>query len=95
MKLYRFSPIESEEQLIGAFYLNFSSRAPLIHASPEEAVNIAKEIKTKKIIGMHWGSIKLASENPKELFPRIQKHAQEIEYNGEVMILRIGETISI
>lgn len=33
-----------------------------VHATPEEAVQIAKDIKATKTIGMHWGTIRLTPE---------------------------------
>ena len=29
------------------------------HTNPEEALQIAKDLKSKKIVGMHWGTIVL------------------------------------
>lgn len=80
---------------VGAFYLKFPSRASIVHTNPEQAVNIAKEISAKKLIGMHWGTLRLASENPKELFDRMKKQAEEINYTGEVKMLRIGESVEV
>ncbi len=80
---------------VGGFYLPFRSVAELVHTNPEEAIQTAKDINTKNVIGMHWGTIKMADENPNELFPRMQKQAKEIGYVGEIKMLRIGETITI
>ena len=30
------------------------------HTNPEEALNIGKDLKSKKIIGMHWGTVILS-----------------------------------
>ncbi len=80
---------------VGAFQLPYKSRAPFVHTNPEQAVDVAKEINAKKIIGMHWGTMKMADENPRELYPRMKKHAQEIGYVGEVKMIRIGETVPL
>lgn len=80
---------------VGAFYLPFPSRAPLAHTNPEQAIQIAKDINAKKIIGMHWGTIKMADEDPNELLPRMKKHAQEIDYMGDIIMLHMGETIQL
>lgn len=80
---------------IGAFYISFPTRAPVVHTSPEQAVEAAKEVNAKKLIGMHWGTIKLAEEDPKTLFPRARAHAKEIGYEGNITQMRIGETIPL
>lgn len=80
---------------VGAFFLPYKSRAPYVHTSPEQAIDMAKEINARKIIGMHWGTMRMADENPNELYPRMKKHVQEIDYKGEVLMLRIGETIPL
>ncbi len=80
---------------VGAFELPYQSRAPVVHTNPEQAVNIAKEIQAQKIIGMHWGTMRMADEVPHTLFPRMIQHANEIGYQGEINMLRIGETIAM
>ena len=27
------------------------------HTNPEEALSVAKDLKSKKVIGMHWGTV--------------------------------------
>ena len=44
---------------------------------------------------MHWGTMRMSDENPNELFPRMEKHAKEINYSGDIVMLKIGETIAI
>ncbi len=90
-----FGPFDVACIGVGAFQLPYKSRAPFVHTNPEQAIDIAKEIDAKKVIGMHWGTKKMADENPKELFPRMKKQAEEIGYKGKVIMLRIGETISL
>lgn len=80
---------------IGSFELPFNSRAPIVHTTPEQAVRIASDINSKKLIGMHWGTIKMADEDPMTLFPRAKKEAQVCGYTGEIIQMAIGETISL
>ena len=80
---------------LGSFCLNFPTGADLVHTNPEEAIQAAKDIDAKKIIGMHWGTVKQADENPRELEPRMRTHAEKIKYIGNITMLRIGETIPI
>ena len=80
---------------VGGFYLPFPSRAEIVHTNPEEAVQTSKDVNAKKLIGMHWGTMKMADEDPNEILPRMHKHAEKIDYKGEVIMLRIGETKGI
>ena len=41
------------------------------HTNPEEALQVAQDLKSKKIIGMHWGTVVLSLEpimEPRERF---------------------------
>jgi len=38
----------------------------IYHANPEEALNIGQDLKSKKVIGMHWGTVILSLEDPFE-----------------------------
>lgn len=62
------------------------------HATPEEAVTIARDIGAKAAVGMHWGSIMLTPEDPFEAPIRFKRAALEQQYgedNGWVM--QVGE----
>jgi len=80
---------------VGGFYLPYKSRADFVHTNPEEAVETAKDINAKHLVGMHWGTARMADENPNELLPRMQAHTRKINYTGDISMLRIGETIPI
>ena len=63
------------------------------HTTPEEAVNIGKEIKTKNLLGIHWGTIDLSDENPWEPPKRFKKSAKKAGFLSEnVWLMKIGET---
>ena len=36
------------------------------HATPEEALQIGRELRAERIVGMHWGTIVLTDEPPFE-----------------------------
>lgn len=68
----------------------------LVHASPEEAIEIARAVGAEKALGMHWGTIRLTSEDPFEAPERFRKAAIAQGYGAEnALILRIGETRSL
>ena len=63
------------------------------HTTPEEAINIGKEIKAKILLGMHWGTIDLSDENPWEPPERFKEAAQKAGFLSEsIWLMKIGET---
>lgn len=65
------------------------------HATPEEAVMIARDIRAARAIGMHWGSIMLTPEDPFEAPHRFRRAALEQQFGEEnAWILKVGETRS-
>ena len=66
------------------------------HVTPEEAIKVTKDVKSKKILGMHWGTIRLSAENLWEPPERFSKEALKLGYNeNQILKMSIGETISI
>ena len=64
-----------------------------VHASPEDAIEIAKNIKAKKSIGMHWGAIMLTPEDPFEAPERFRRAARDQGYGEEnAWLMKVGET---
>lgn len=62
------------------------------HATPEEAVMIARDIGAARAIGMHWGSIMLTPEDPFEAPHRFRRAALEQQYGQDrAWILQQGE----
>ncbi|WP_296680929.1 MBL fold metallo-hydrolase [Novosphingobium sp.] len=62
------------------------------HATPEEAITIARQIRARHAVGMHWGSIMLTPENPFEAPARFRKAALEQQYGASnAWILQVGE----
>lgn len=66
---------------------------PASHLTPEEAVKVVMETKSKVAVAMHWGTIELSDEPPWEPPVRFKKAAQE---NGlspdKTWVMKIGET---
>ncbi len=62
------------------------------HATPEEAIAIARDIGAARAIGMHWGSIMLTPEDPFEAPTRFRRAALEQQYGEDnAWVLRVGE----
>jgi N-acyl-phosphatidylethanolamine-hydrolysing phospholipase D len=63
------------------------------HATPEEALRIARDLRAGRIVGMHWGTIRLTDEPPFEPPVRFRAAAIAAGYgDGEAWVMRIGET---
>jgi L-ascorbate metabolism protein UlaG (beta-lactamase superfamily) len=66
------------------------------HTTPEEAVQIARELRAERIVGMHWGSIVLTDEPPFEPPGRFRAAAATAGWQDDATwVLRIGETRAI
>ena len=62
------------------------------HATPEEAVGIARDIGAKAAVGMHWGSIMLTPEDPFEAPGRFRRAALELQYGEDnARVMQVGE----
>lgn len=62
------------------------------HATPEEAIGIARDIGAKAAVGMHWGSIMLTPEDPFEAPERFRRAALEQQYGeANAWVMQVGE----
>jgi L-ascorbate metabolism protein UlaG (beta-lactamase superfamily) len=68
-----------------------------MHCSPEEAVQIHLDVKSKQSIGMHWGTFLNLTDEPLEEPPvRLRKAVQAKGLNPETFIsLKHGETLRL
>ena len=91
----KYGPIDVTFINIGAY--NFYPMMPVkdkstYHTSPEEALNIGKDLKSKKMIGMHWGTVVLSLEPIMEPPKRFKDNARDFGYSrNDAVIFKIGE----
>jgi N-acyl-phosphatidylethanolamine-hydrolysing phospholipase D len=91
----KYGPIDITFINIGAY--NFYPMMPVkdksvYHTNPEEALNIGKDLKSKKVIGMHWGTVVLSLEPIMEPPKRFKDSAKDFGYSKEdAVIFKIGE----
>ncbi len=91
----KYGPIDITFINIGAY--NFYPMMPVkdksvYHTNPEEALNIGRDLKSKKIIGMHWGTIVLSLEPIMEPPKRFKDGAKDFGYSkNDALIFKIGE----
>ena len=68
----------------------------IYHTTPEEALNIAKDLKSKKVMGMHWGTFVLSLEPIMEPRKRFKDSAEKYGFKKEdAIIFKIGEITSL
>ena len=91
----KYGPIDLTFINIGAY--NFYPIMPvkdksIYHTNPEEALQIAKDLKSKKVIGMHWGTIILSLEPIMEPPKRFKDNAFKFGYDrDDAIVFKIGE----
>ena len=76
----KYGPIDINIINIGAY--NFYPLTPYkdkssYHTSPEEALEISRDLKSKKVIGMHWGTFVLSLEPIMEPRDRFRDNAEK------------------
>ena len=95
----KYGPIDLTFINIGAY--NFYPIMPhkdksVYHTNPEEALEVAQNLKSKKVIGMHWGTFVLSLEPIMEPPIRFKAGAKECGFKEEdVIIYKIGEIGSL
>ena len=95
----KYGPIDLTFINIGAY--NFYPMAPkkdksIYHTNPEEALNIGKDLKSKKVLGMHWGTVVLSLEPIMEPGKRFKSSSSKYGYNpDDAIIFKIGQIESL
>jgi len=95
----KFGPIDLTIINIGAY--NFYPMMPYkdksaYHTNPEEALSVARDLKSKKVIGMHWGTFVLSLEPIMEPPVRFRDNAEKYGFGkDDAIIFKIGEIQSL
>ncbi len=95
----KYGPIDLTLINIGAY--NFYPLSPYkdkssYHTNPEEALSIARDLKSKKVLGMHWGTFVLSLEPIMEPPVRFKDNAEKYGFKKEdAIIFKIGEFQSL
>ena len=63
----KFGPVDLTMINIGAYDFRPMFEKSIYHTNPEEALQVAKDLKSKKVIGTHWGTFVLSLEPIMEL----------------------------
>ncbi|MDC3126377.1 MBL fold metallo-hydrolase [Candidatus Pelagibacter sp.] len=91
----KYGPIDINIINIGAY--NFYPLTPYkdksaYHTNPEEALEISRDLKSKKVIGMHWGTFVLSLEPIMEPRDRFRDNAEKYGFKKEdALVFKIGQ----
>ena len=92
----KYGPIDITMINIGAYDFRPMFDKSIYHTTPEEALNVAKDLKSKKVLGMHWGTFVLSLEPIMEPPIRFKKNADKFGFKKEDAItFKIGEINSL
>jgi N-acyl-phosphatidylethanolamine-hydrolysing phospholipase D len=87
----RIGPVDVALVPIGAYAPR--SLMAHVHVNPEEAVELGRDLGARTLVGMHWGTIVLSTEQPFEPPRRFRAAARAKDYADEaVWTMAIGET---
>ena len=88
----KYGPIDLTFINIGAYDFRPMFEKSIYHTNPEEALNVAQDLKSKKVIGMHWGTAVLSLEPIMEPPVRFRANAEKYGYKKQdAIIFKIGE----
>ena len=88
----KYGPIDLTMINIGAYNFKPMFDKTIYHTTPEEALNVAQDLKSKKVLGMHWGTFVLSLEPIMEPPVRFKDSAEKYGFNKEdAIIFKIGE----
>ncbi|MDC1125546.1 MBL fold metallo-hydrolase [Candidatus Pelagibacter sp.] len=88
----KYGPIDLSMINIGAYDFRPMFDKSIYHTTPEEALNIAQDLKSKKVLGTHWGTFVLSLEPIMEPPIRFKDNAENYGFKKEDAItFNIGE----
>jgi N-acyl-phosphatidylethanolamine-hydrolysing phospholipase D len=77
---------------IGAYDFRPMFEKSVYHTTPEQALEVARDLKSKKVIGMHWGTVVLSLEPIMEPAVRFKAGAKKYGFKDkDVITFKIGE----
>ena len=92
----KYGPIDITMINIGAYDFRPMFDKSIYHTTPEEALNVAQDLRSKKVLGMHWGTFVLSLEPIMEPPIRFKENAEEFGFKKkDVITFKIGEINSL
>ena len=88
----KYGPIDITIINIGAYNFKPMFNKSIYHTTPEQALNVAQDLNSKKVIGMHWGTFVLSLEPIMEPPIRFKNNAEKFGFKkNDAIIFKIGE----
>ena len=88
----KYGPIDLSMINIGAYDFRPMFDKSIYHTTPEEALNIAQDLKSKKVLGTHWGTFVLSLEPIMEPPVRFKDNAENYGFKKkDAITFNIGE----
>ncbi len=88
----KYGPIDLTMINIGAYDFRPMFEKSIYHTSPEEALQAAQDLKSKKVLGTHWGTFVLSLEPIMEPPKRFKDNAEKFGFKrDDALIFKIGE----
>ena len=88
----KYGPIDLSMINIGAYDFRPMFDKSVYHTTPEEALQVAQDLKSKKVLGTHWGTFVLSLEPIMEPPIRFKNSAEKYGFKKEdAIIYKIGE----
>ena len=92
----KYGPIDLTMINIGAYDFRPMFNKSIYHTTPEEALNIAQDLKSKKVLGMHWGTFVLSLDPIMDPPKRFEDNAINYGFDKEdAIIFKIGQIESL
>jgi L-ascorbate metabolism protein UlaG (beta-lactamase superfamily) len=92
----KYGPIDLTMINIGAYDFRPMFDKSIYHTTPEEALNVAQDLKSKKVLGTHWGTFVLSLEPIMEPPVRFKNSAEKYGFKkDDALIFKIGQINSL
>jgi N-acyl-phosphatidylethanolamine-hydrolysing phospholipase D len=87
----RLGPMDLAAIPIGAYLP--SDMMHFVHVTPEEALQVAQDVRAQRVVAMHFGTFDLADEPPDEPPRRFRSEAGRLGWGADrAWVMKVGET---
>ena len=88
----KYGPIDLTIINIGAYDFRPMFEKSIYHTTPEEALEVSRDLQSLKVLGMHWGTFVLSLEPIMEPPKRFKKSAENYGFDKrDVLIFKVGQ----
>ena len=88
----KYGPIDLTIINIGAYDFRPMFEKSIYHTTPEEALEVSRDLQSLKVLGMHWGTFVLSLEPIMEPPKRFKKSAENYGFDKrDVLVFKVGQ----